>query len=47
MTGGPGGGGADGSFRRAEVGLCIMWLAAAVAVSLLSPLSPTVPVICG
>lgn len=26
MTGGPGGDAADGRFRRAEVGLCIMWL---------------------
>lgn len=28
--------GADGRFRRPEVGLCIMWLAIAVTVSLLS-----------
>lgn len=47
MTGRPGGGGTDGSFRRPEVGVCIMWLAAAVTISLLSPLSPTAPVICG
>lgn len=47
MTGGPGGDGADRGFRRDEVALCIMWLAAAVTVSLLSPPSPTAPVICG
>lgn len=37
VTGGPEGNGADGRFRRLEVGLCIMWLAFAVTVSLLSP----------
>lgn len=47
VTGGPGGDGADGRSRQAEVGLCIMWLAAAVTVSLLSPLIPAIPVICG
>lgn len=47
VTGGPRGDGADGRSRRAEVGLCIMWLAAAVTVSLLSPLIPAIPVICG
>lgn len=36
VTGGPVGTGADGRFRRLEVGLCIMWLANAVTVSLLS-----------
>lgn len=36
VTGGPVGTGADGRFRRLEVGLCIMWLAIAVTVSLLS-----------
>lgn len=47
VTGGPGGDGADGRFRRPEVAACIMWLAAAVAVSLLSPLVRAIPVICG
>jgi len=37
VTGGPVGTGADGRFRRLEVGLCIVWLAFAVTVSLLSP----------
>lgn len=50
VTGGPVGTGADGRFRRLEVALCIMWLAIAVTVSLLSlPLwgpIPTVPLIC-
>lgn len=36
VTGGPVGTGADGRFRRLKVGLCIMWLAIAVTVSLLS-----------
>lgn len=36
VTGGPVGTGADGRFRRLEVGLCIMWPAVAVTVSLLS-----------
>lgn len=51
VTGGPVGTGADGRFRRLEVGLCIMWLAVAVTVSLLSlPLrgsDPHRPLICG
>lgn len=36
VTGGPMGTGADGRSRRLEVGLCIMWPAIAVTVSLLS-----------
>lgn len=36
VTGGPVGTGADGRFRRLEVGLCIMWPAIAVTVSVLS-----------
>ena len=37
VTAGPVGTGADGRFRRLEVGLCIMWPAIAVTVSVLSP----------
>lgn len=37
MTGGPEGNGADGRFRRPKVGLCVVWLALAATVSLLSP----------
>lgn len=36
VTGKPVGTGADGRFRRLEVGLCIMWLGIAVTVSVLS-----------
>lgn len=51
VTGGPSGAGADGRFRRLEVGLCIVWLAVAVTVSLLSLLLrgssiPSAPLIC-
>lgn len=37
VTAGPVGNGADGRFGRLKVGLCIMWPAFAVTVSLLSP----------